>query len=136
GCGGMTGVVKAAAAGEPIPLDLGSDLPLPWVYIDDLCAALLAALEAPKAALREVETLAYNVTGPGYPTFREIARIVQRLVPGATIQETGAPDKAAMNAGKMWAVAIKRDLGWEPQVSIGEGVRRLFQAVTAQPAGT
>jgi nucleoside-diphosphate-sugar epimerase len=133
---GITRMLKAAAAGEPIPLDLGSDLPLPWVYIDDLCAALLAALEAPKAALREVETLAYNVTGPGYPTFREIARIVQRLVPGATIQETGEPDKYAMNARKMSGVALKRDLGWEPQVSIGQGVRRLFQAVTAQPAGT
>lgn len=126
---GITRMVKCALAGEPIPLDEGSDVPLPWVYIDDLCSALQAALETPREALREVDTLAYNVTGPGYPTFREIAAVVQQLVPGATVRETGEPDKYAMNARKMSLTAIQRDLGWEPQVNIKEGVKRLFEAL-------
>jgi UDP-glucose 4-epimerase len=126
---GITRMLKSALAGEPIPLDQGCDVPLPWVYIDDLCAALRAALEAPKANLREVDTLAYNVTGPGYPTFREIATVIQQLVPQATIRETGEPDKYAMNARKMSLSASKRDLGWEPRVRIEEGVKLLFKAL-------
>jgi nucleoside-diphosphate-sugar epimerase len=127
---GITRMLKSALAGEPISLDQGCDTPLPWVYIDDSCAALQAALEAPKANLREVDTLAYNVTGPDYPTFREIAKVIQQLVPRATIRETGESDKYAMNARKMSLSASKRDLGWEPLVRIEEGVKLLFQALS------
>ncbi len=126
---GITRMVKAALAGEPIPLDLGCDVPLPWVYIDDLCDAACKALEAPRASLRETDTLAYNVTGPGYPTFREIARIIQAHVPGATMKDTGEPDQYAMNARKMSLDAIRRDLGWEPKVHVKDGVNLLFQAL-------
>jgi nucleoside-diphosphate-sugar epimerase len=126
---GITRMVKAALAGEPIPLDRGCDVPLPWVYIDDLCGAVRSALDAPRGNLREADTLAYNVTGPGYPTFRDIARVIQKLVPRATTRDTGEPDQYAMNARKMSLTAIKRDLGWEPRVSIEDGVNRLFQAL-------
>ncbi len=127
---GITEMLKHALAGKPIPLDRGSDVPLPWIYIDDLCNALITILGAPKANLRETDTLAYNVTGPGYPTFREIAQIIQKLVPDATIRETGEPDKYAMNARKMSLSASKRDLGWEPQVSIENGVKLLHKPLT------
>ncbi len=129
---GITQMLKAALAGETVVLDRDCDLPLPWVYIDDLCSALRAALDAPRERLREADTLAYNVTGPGYPTFREIARVVQELVPGTTVREGDAPDKYAMNARKMSLTAIKRDLGWEPRVTIPEGVKRLYQALTGR----
>jgi nucleoside-diphosphate-sugar epimerase len=132
---GITRMLKCALAGDPVPLDDGADVPLPWVYIDDLCAALEAALTTPRQSLREVDTLAYNVTGPGYPTFREIAAVVQRLVPGATLRATGEPDKYAMNARKMSLAAIRRDLGWEPRVGIEEGVSLLFDALTASQLG-
>jgi UDP-glucose 4-epimerase len=126
---GITRMVKAALDSEPIPLDHGCDLPLPWVSIDDVGQAVRRALEAPKQNLREADTLAYNVTGPGYPTFRDIARIIQQLVPGANTRETGEPDQYAMNARKMSLMAIQRDLGWEPRVSIEDGVRLLFKCL-------
>jgi UDP-glucose 4-epimerase len=126
---GITRMVKCALAGEPIPLERGCDVPLPWVYIDDLCAAVQSALLAPRQNLREADTLAYNVTGPGYPTFRDIARIIQKLVPGATVKETGEPDPYAMNARKMSLAASKRDLGWEPRIDIADGVHALFEAL-------
>lgn len=127
---GITRMIKAALAREPIPLDDGCDVPLPWVYIDDLCAALRAALETPRDRIREVDTLAYNVTGPGYPTFRDIAKVVQKLVPRAAMRDTGEADKYAMNARKMSLTAIKRDLGWEPRTSIENGVKLLFDALS------
>jgi nucleoside-diphosphate-sugar epimerase len=126
---GITRMVKSALAGEPIPLDRGCDVPLPWVYIDDLCNAVRSAMEAPRAHLREANTLAYNVTGPGYPTFRHIAGILQKQFPKATVRDTGAPDPYAMNARKMSLTAIKRDLGWEPKVRIEDGVQLLVDAL-------
>jgi nucleoside-diphosphate-sugar epimerase len=126
---GITRMIEAALAGEPIPLDGGCDVPLPWVYIDDLCAALRAALETPRGSIRDTDTLAYNVTGPGFPTFRHIAQVIQKLVPGATVRDTGEPDKYAMNARKMSLSAVKRDLGWEPRTRIEEGVNLLFRAL-------
>lgn len=128
---GITRMLKAALDGEPIPVDDGCDVPLPWIYIDDLVAALKAGLDAGRPQVRSTDALAYNVTGPGYPTFREIAGIVQELVPGATVQETGEPDKYAMNARKMSLDAIRRDLGWEPTTSIRDGVGLLHKALSS-----
>jgi nucleoside-diphosphate-sugar epimerase len=123
-------MIKDALAGEPILLDNGCDVPLPWVYIDDVTAALQAAIEAPRENIRETDLLAYNVTGPGYPTFREIAEIVQEFVPGAVIEDTYVADKYAMNARKMCLAAITRDLQWTPQVTIHDGVQKLFAALS------
>ncbi|AGA24521.1 NAD-dependent epimerase/dehydratase family protein [Singulisphaera acidiphila] len=130
---GITEMLKSALEGKPIVLDRDCDIPLPWVYIDDLCAALQTTLEAPRASIGEADTLAYNVSGPGYPTFREIAGIVQELVPGTTVREGDAPDKYAMNARKMSLTAIKRDLGWEPRVTVRDGVAALHKSLIAKP---
>lgn len=129
---GITQIINTALAQEPILLDQGCDIPLPWVDIDDVCNAIQTALEIPREKIQEVDTLAYNVTGPGYPTFREIAKIVQELAPHATIKQSGDPDKYAMNARKMSLAAIKRDLGWEPHITIRDGVKQLFKSL-AQP---
>ena len=129
---GITAMLKAALSGEPIVLDRGSEIPLPWVYIDDVCSAIRIGLEAPRERIGERDTLAYNVTGPGYPTFREIARLIQGLVPGAVVREGDDPDKYAMNARKMSLTAIERDLGWEPRVTMGEGVDLLYKALIGE----
>jgi nucleoside-diphosphate-sugar epimerase len=130
---GITKMIKSALNKEPILLDRGCGVPLPWVYVDDVSSALLAALEVPRDRIREKDTLAYNLSGPGYPTFRQIAVLVQELVPGAVIREGGAPDPYAMNARKMSLTAIKRDLGWEPRVRIADGVRLLYRALAGSP---
>ncbi|WP_422927867.1 NAD-dependent epimerase/dehydratase family protein [Singulisphaera sp. PoT] len=124
---GITQLLKTALAGEPIVLDQGCDVPLPWIYITDLCEVVKTALQIPKDRIREVDTLAYNVTGPGFPTFREIACIIQELVPGTVVQDGPDPDKYAMNARKMSLASIHRDLGWEPKVEIREGVGKLHE---------
>lgn len=131
---GISEMFKAALAGEPIMLDAGCDVPLPWVYVDDVCSAIQTALAIPRSAIRETDALAYNVTGPGYPTFRQIAELVQELVPTTTIQETSDPDKYAMNARKMSLAAIERDLCWRPQVDIRRGVQLLYRSFTIHQA--
>ena len=129
---GISERFKAALAGQPIVLDAGCDVPLPWVYVDDVCFALQRALSVPRDRIREVDTLAYNVTGPGFPTFREIAELVKEHVATATIRPTSDADKYAMNARKMSLAAIERDLGWTPQVDIRQGVKLLFESFVGE----
>lgn len=131
---GITNFIKCALAGQPLVLDQDCDLPLPWLHIGDAVDAVLAALDAPRDRIYNDGTYAYNVTGPGSPTFREIARSVADALPGTRIVEGSAPDKYAMNARQMALSAIKRDLGWEPRVSIEEGVRRLVESLSARSA--
>jgi UDP-glucose 4-epimerase/UDP-glucuronate 4-epimerase len=126
---GITRQIRAALAGQPIPLDQASDFPLPWVHIEDVCSAIITALTVPREKIRDRDTLAYNVTGPGYPTFRQIAAVVQSLVPGSTVKEQDTPDAYAMNARTMALAAIKKDLGWEPTTTIEAGVRSLFETM-------
>ena len=129
---GITRMLSDAFAGKPILLQQGCDLPLPWIYIDDLNDALMTALKASKNAIQENETLAYNVTGPGYPTFRAIAEIVQELIPESVIQETGEPNPYAMNARKMSLEVIRRDLDWQPKVTIERGVQALYETLAGK----
>jgi UDP-glucose 4-epimerase len=131
---GISEMIKAALADEPILLDAGCDVPLPWVYVDDVCLALQRALTVRRASIGERDTLAYNVTGPGFPTFREIAELVKSHIPAAKIEQTSDPDKYAMNARKMSLAAIERDLGWKPQVDIRQGVKLLVESFTSQEA--
>jgi nucleoside-diphosphate-sugar epimerase len=129
---GITQMIKAALVGAPIVLAQGADLPLPWIHIDDLTEAILAAMHVRRTAIREVETLAYNVTGPGYPTFREIATVIKELMPGTVIMDNDNPDAYAMNARKMSISAIERDFGWKPKIFIDKGVHSLYVALTGK----
>ena len=81
-------------------------------------------------------THAFNVTGPGYPTFSEIAATIAELVPGTNVEQSDEPDKYAMNARKMSLEASAQGLGWVPQVAIDSGVARLVDHVRGQQPGT
>lgn len=125
---GITEMIKSALEGKPIRLHQGCDLPLPWVYIDDVCEAIKSALECPKEDIKEIDTLAYNVNGSTSPTFREMAQIIKKLIPSASIQETSDPDVYAMNARRMSIDSIQKDLGWKPQTSIEDGIKILLKS--------
>ncbi len=126
----ITEALQAVLAGEPIVLKKGCDLPLPWVHINDVISVFQDVLKAPKEKFKKSDTLAYNVTGPGYPTIRQIAQIIKTLIPKAVIKESNLPDPYAMNARKMSLDAIKHDLGWEPKVTIEEGIKSLHAYLT------
>jgi UDP-glucose 4-epimerase/UDP-glucuronate 4-epimerase len=122
---GITAMIHQALDTGTIVLDRDSDVPLPWVYVTDLVSAVRAALEAPRTRLRNEGTYAYNVTGPGFPTFSQIAATIAGAIPGTSIVQGDAPDKYGMNARTMSLAAIERDLGWKPQITIEDGVRFL-----------
>ena len=126
---GITKLLEAGISHEPLRVMQGADLPLPWIYITDVVEAIQAALNAPKESIKALDTLAYNVTGPGFPTFQEIAGVVQSLFPRAEIQQVNEPDPYAMNARRMSLESIKQDLGWEPKVSMKMGIEMLYKTM-------
>jgi nucleoside-diphosphate-sugar epimerase len=131
---GITEMIRQALGPGTIELHRGSELPLPWIYVDDVVGAVRAALAAPRERLVNEGTHAFNVTGPGYPTFAEIADTVRELIPGTTAEQSDARDEYAMNARKMSLSASERDLGWIPGVAIDTGVARLVDHIRDQDA--
>lgn len=126
---GITEMILQALGPGTIELHRGSDLPLPWIYVDDVVAAVRAALAAQREQLANEGTHAFNVTGPGYPTFAEIAERITDLIPGTTVTQGDEPDAYAMNARKMSLDASERELDWVPQVAIDAGVAKLVDHI-------
>ncbi len=125
---GITEMITAARTSGAITLHQRADQPLPWVHISDVCAVLEAALTAPRAGLGADGVFAYNVTGPGHPTFVQIAEAIAAELPGTIIESGDEPDAYDMNARSMSVAAAERDLGWTPQVTIEQGVADLVRA--------
>jgi nucleoside-diphosphate-sugar epimerase len=126
-------MLKSALDGQPIILRKGSSLPLPWIHIEDLENSILAVLQAPREAIEQLETLAYNVTGPDFPSLKEIAHLIKKLIPKSTIKETDEPDLYSMNARKMSIMAMRDDFGWEPITTIEEGVQSIYEVIKQKP---
>lgn len=125
---GITEMIGQARDSGMIRLHRQADRPLPWVHVSDVCAAVAAALAAPRANLVNGGVRAYNVTGPGRPTFAEIAAAVVAALPGTVVEQGDEPDAYDMNARSMSIEAARSDLGWIPQVTVQDGVRDLVRA--------
>ncbi len=106
-----------------------------YVYAGDVARANLAAMESqlPKAA--QVDVRAFNV-GTGVQTsVLELAQAVQRAAGSSVAVEhlaarPGEQQRSVVNIEK-----AGRDLGWRPEMSLEEGVRRTFAFFAAKARG-
>ena len=98
----------------------------PLVHVEDISAAFLAALEAPREV---VHNEAFNVgaSAENY-RIRELAEIVAEVVPGAdaTFAEGGGPDKRSyrVDCSKLERVLPDLELGW----TVRRGAEQLCEA--------
>lgn len=125
---GITEMVRQAMDSGVVTLHQGADLPLPWVHVDDICTALDAAFAADRKCLDGNDIHAYNVTGPGQPTFEQIASAICSSIPGTRVEQGDEPDAYVMNARTMSTDAAATDLGWIPSVTVEKGVENLLDA--------
>jgi UDP-glucose 4-epimerase len=95
-----------------------------YVYVDDVVAANLAALEHPEA------TGAYNI-GTGVQTsVLDIIRALGELSnPGSFEPEMAPPRKGEVQHIALDASRAREELGWEPEVGLADGLRRTLDSL-------
>ena len=114
--------VRLALEGRPIPIFGSGKILRDFLFVDDCVDALLLAAQAP-GAVGEI----LNVGHDRPSTFLEVAEILCDLVPGARIEFTQfTPERKAQEPGDFVSdiTKIRGLLGWEPQVSLRDGLAR------------
>jgi nucleoside-diphosphate-sugar epimerase len=112
-----TGAIRMTSDGTPWR---------PLVHVEDVSRAVLAALEAPRAA---VHNEAFNVgaTAENYRV-RDVAAIVGEEVPGCAVSfaDGASPDSRSYRVS---FEKIAERLGWQPQQTVRDGVREVYAAL-------
>lgn len=89
---------------------------IPWVHVEDLCDAVLLALDDPRAVGR-----VYNVAD-GDMTWRGYTDEVRGWLGAPPLEETPAEEFGGYWMGRFDAGRIRRELGYRPSRSFEEGM--------------
>ena len=114
--------VRLALEGRPIPIFGSGKILRDFLYVDDCVEALLRVAAEP-GAVGEI----LNVGHDRPSTFLEVAEILRELVPGTRIEFTEfTPERRAQEPGDFVSdiTKIRRLVGWEPKVSLRDGLAR------------
>lgn len=87
-----------------------------WGYVEDIAAAVVAALDAP-----EPRTRIYTIGGT-VATVREAAALVRAVLPDAEL--TLEPGGTTGLLARFDTAPAEAELGWQPRVDLAEGIRR------------
>jgi nucleoside-diphosphate-sugar epimerase len=112
-----------ALAGRPTRLAYGHGWPRQYLYVDDVVSAILAALRSPDTSCGR----SYNIAGGRVVTLDQVGDIVRSLVPQAQIHLAPGADPLDVKQDILDITAAASQLGWTPQVSLEEGIRRLCE---------
>jgi UDP-glucose 4-epimerase len=114
--------VRLALDGRPIPIFGSGKILRDFLYVDDCVEALVRAASEPAVSGEII-----NVGNDRPSTFLEVARILEELVPGTSVEFTDfSPERKAQEPGDFVSdiTKIRRLLGWEPTVELREGLAR------------
>jgi UDP-glucose 4-epimerase len=116
-------IILSMLAGQPANLSSG-ERPLDWVYVDDIVAAFVAAIEAADPPVGPIDL------GTGrLRTVREMAGRIGRLIPGAPAPAFGSrPDRPLEVVRRARTRPARESLGWTATTSIRTGLRRTIDA--------
>lgn len=113
---------RLALEGKPIPIFGTGKILRDFLFVDDCVEALVLAAQNP-VVVGEI----LNVGNDRASTFLEVAQILRELVTGAAFEFTDfTPERKAQEPGDFVSdiSKIRRLLGWEPRVSLREGLAR------------
>jgi UDP-glucose 4-epimerase len=121
-------LVDAAVDGRPLHVPAGGDFRVDHVYVDDLVAGVLAALDK-----REHRYDAYHISSGSAPSLREIVDIVNELVPGAQISigpgHYAFGDRVrVVRKGALDNSRARAELGYAPRYDIRRGLAATIDA--------
>lgn len=122
-------VTTAFLRGERPRLSSGIRL-VDWICVDDVVNGLIACAQAPCASGRTVDIGSGEVC-----SIREIVRQLKELVPGAPEPLFGAiPDRPLERLGRADVATAYKLIGWNPSITLQEGLRRTVDWYKARPA--
>lgn len=111
-------MIENALVNRPTHMSFGFDFPRQFIQVDDAVQGLLKALDAPG-----IPRATYNVTGGTRVTLEEVAQVVRNIFSGADIKLQLGPDPVDEYQAQFSIDAARRDLGYEPKISLDEGIR-------------
>jgi nucleoside-diphosphate-sugar epimerase len=109
-------LLRAAIDGREWRAQRGGAQRFHYVWVSDVADACLAALRVERPTYD-----VYNVTGGEEHTYEEVAELVKRLFPDASIQ-IGPGDLGFYNQPPFDLTRVKSDLGFAPSTLMREGV--------------
>lgn len=117
----------AALEGAPLHLQYGADFPRQYVHVHDAARALVSA------ATREgsIPQPAYNITGGDLTTLGEVADAVLMQFPDADIRLTPGPDPLDVRQGRFDITAARRDLAFDPEIALADGIHAYAEHLRA-----
>lgn len=110
--------LRHAIKKEALTLEHGSDQKMDYIYIDDCAEAIVAVLESPHLRYE-----AYNIGGGKLTPYGQVLDKIRSLYP-QTVLEAGPGGLGYDDLGAMAIERIKEDTGWQPKISIEEGIQR------------
>jgi len=123
-------MIEDALAARPTRMAFGSDFPRQFIHVDDAVDGLLEALDA-----ESLPRTTYNVTGNTRVTLGELAQLVRHVLPKADIVLQQGPDPVDEFQEQFSIEAARRDLGYEPRVSLEQGIRSYAEWIEARRSG-
>jgi nucleoside-diphosphate-sugar epimerase len=116
----------AIAAGEPVTIHGDGEQSRDFTYVDNVVAATIAAAAAPGASGR-----AFNVAGGAPASVNRVAETIGEIL-GLPVEKRFEPSRPG-DIRNSWADldAARAVLGYEPSVSLDEGLRRTADALHA-----
>lgn len=120
-------LMRAGFTGQEVTLNEDASQRTHYVFIDDSVAGVLAAATAPADLPRR----AYNITaGPAVP-LRQVIETLTALLPQLRVRSSQSSASLSGPAGFDLTCAAS-DLGYRPQISLSEGLRRYVEALRSE----
>jgi nucleoside-diphosphate-sugar epimerase len=118
--------IQAALRGQPLVLDGDGSMKLDFTFVEDTALAIFLASTTPGASRKT-----FNVTRGEGRSLKDLVDIIRTHVPGTTVQHREAPKYMPLR-GTLSIARARKELGFEPQVSLEEGVRRYVEHLRTQ----
>jgi UDP-glucose 4-epimerase len=118
--------LRKALAGEPVEMKDGADHEMDMTYAEDMAQGIFLAYK-----VRPLKHRLFNISQGKNVTFREIAKTITDLIPGASIKLGPGPSEyLSKNVVAMRGPAdisrAREELGYEPQYTVQRGLAELL----------
>jgi CDP-glucose 4,6-dehydratase len=132
----IEGTIMSCLNDEDLQMRTNGETKKAYLYVDDAAQAYITIMDALVAENAEgpipsglIAGQAFNVTGENHKALEVAQEVISQM--GGNIRINLGP-KATDNYDENLDDAKIREMGWEPQVSLKEGIRRTMDAFTVR----